>query len=484
MSLLSTLRLAGRSADRNRRLRIGYESNTPQQRRWIEMRGRRILWRGPNQVGKSRALAKKMIHFVRATGPYVDRAPGPKKILVMSFSKEQMEPLHEKIWELLPKDEIGPGVEFEPGFGFRGKPPRIKFTSGPGKGSVIIFATYKQGSRRAAGGTFDIVILDEPVEERIWGEIQPRVLHGDPGEIWVTFTPTPDSPPLEYLRRLVEAGSVVEMPTMALSVDLMTLEDGRALLTQEQIDDFTGSLLELEKDMRLRGGWEIISGERVLDNWGPHCVGTWRGITGVVPPGSVLAVGMDHGAGSGKQASALVAIADQHGTRPRVWLLAEHVSEGFTTPDMDAAAVLDMISSVGLSYDDIDVWVGDRASGMNKYDVRKTNKDIRHQMARILKRDSKDLKFIDVPHKFDGSVASGIRTLNAMMGRRDDLVSSGDRLGTPHFLVSSACPRFAAAAAKWRGSPKDNLKDILDAVRYPVEKVVKAQVMSFQVNYS
>lgn len=484
MSLLSTLRLASRSADRNRRLRIEYESNTRQQRRWIEMKGRRILWRAPNQVGKSRALAKKMIHFVRASGPYRDRTPGPKKILVMSFSKEQMEPLHEKIWELLPKDEIGPGVEFEPGFGFRGKPPRIKFTSGPGRGSVIIFATYKQGSRRAAGGTFDVVVLDEPVEERIWGEIQPRVLHGDPGEIWITFTPTPDSPPLEYLRKMVEAGSVVEMPTMALSVDVMTLEDGRALLTQTQIDDFVASLLEVEKDMRLRGGWEIVSTERALDNWGPHCVGTWRSITGVVPPGAVLAVGMDHGAGTGKQAAALVAITEQHSTAPRVWLLAEHVSEGYTTPDMDAAAILDMIASVGLSYEDIDVWVGDRASGTNKHDVRKTNRDIRHQMARILKRRSDLLKFIETPHKFDGSIVSGVRTLNAMMGRRNDLIHAGDKLGAAHFQASSSCHHFAAAAAKWKWNPKDREKDILDAVRYPVEKVVKAQVMSFQINYS
>lgn len=473
MSLLSTLRLASRSADRGRRVPIEYSSCTLPQRRFIQARGKRLLWRGGNQLGKSYALASKLIHFVRRTGPYADRTPGPVKVLVMSFSKEQMEPLHEKIWALLPKDEIGAEVEYQPGFGFRGKPPRIPFTSGEGAGSVIVFATYKQGSRRAAGGTFDVVALDEPVEERIWGEIQPRVLHGDPGEIWITFTPTPDSPDLGYLRSMVEKGDVMEV-VAELTLENVTLESGRQLLTQSQIDNYSASLLEVEKDMRLRGGWDIVTTDRALDNWGPHCLG----LSGP-PVGAHLAVGIDHGAGSGKQAAAVVAVHDPQGLNPRVWLLAESVADGFTTPEMDAQAVLAMLSGLGLSYDDVDLWVGDRASGMNKYDVRKSNGDLRRQMARILNRPSQVLKFIEVPHKFDGSVSSGIRTMNAIMGRRDP------QLGIGHFQVSPMCPKFIAAAGKWNWQKKAMEKDIIDAVRYPIERIIKPdQRFSFKVNYS
>ena len=442
------------------------------------MSGSRLLWRAANQVGKSRGLAKKLIHFIRRTGPYADRRPGPVKVMVMSFSREQMVPLHEKLWELLPKDEIGEGVQFEPGFGFRGKPPRILFTSGEAKGSVLIFATYKQGSRRAAGGTFDVVALDEPVEERIWGEIQPRVLHGDPGEIWITFTPTPDSPPLDYLRKMVEDGKVTEMVT-ELTVANVTLTDGRTLLTQEQIDEFSGGLLEVEKDMRLRGGWEIVTTERALDNWGPHNVGHSR-----PPEGATVAVGIDHGSGSGKQAAAVVAISNANGMEPRVWLLGESVAGGFTTPDMDAQAILDMLRRVGLGYDNVDVWVGDRPSGMNKFDVRKSNADLQRQMARLIGRPFESTKRIDVPQKWDGSVVSGFRLLNAMMGRRDDGAIPGDKLGGGHFQVAGACPKFVAAAMKWKWQKAAPEKDILDAVRYPIEKVVKAgQWFSFKANY-
>lgn len=473
------LQLTSQSASRGRTRRAEDEPCTLPQRAWLNLRGPRLLWRAANQVGKSRGLAKKILHFIRRTGPYADRPRRPVKILVMSFSKEQMEPLHEKLWQLLPRDEIGPGVEFEPGFGFRGKPPRIRFTSGPGAGSLIVFATYKQGSRRAAGGTFDIVALDEPVEERIWGEVQPRVLHGNPGEVWVTFTPTPDSPPLDYLRELVKTGQVVELHT-ELSLRNVTLETGKPLLSQRQIDEYIGSLLAVEKDMRVRGGWDIVTTERALDNWGPHCVGIHA-----PPHGAYVAVGIDHGAGSGKQAAGVVVIDGAHGLHPRAWVLNEHVAEGFTTPEQDARAIVAMLSSVGLNYDDVDLWIGDRASGMNKFDIRKTNQDLRRYLAQVLGRDSRTLKWIETPRKWDGSVMYGFRLMNAMMGRRTDPQGQPDAGALPHFIVHPRCAKFAAAAAKWNWRPKDPAKDVLDCVRYPVERVVQPQQwFSFKANYA
>jgi hypothetical protein len=457
--------LVSASAQRGRDRRVEYEACTRAQRRWLEMRGKCIVWRAGNQLGKSRGLAKKIIYFIRRQGIYADRRPGPVKVLVISVSKEQMEPLCAKLWELLPKDEIAPDVEFIPGFGFRGKPPRITFVAGEGKGSMIQFATYSQGSRRVAGGTYDVVACDEPLPERVFGEVQPRVLHGVPGEIWITFTPTPDSPPLDYLRDKVKKGEVVELNTH-LTLDNVTLvnEDGsagRPLLTQAQIDEYAGSLLELEKDMRLRGGWDIIVKDRILTNWSPACVGPLR-----VPKGIKLAVGIDHGAGAGKQAAALVAIDQRDGYAPKVWLLEEYVADGYTTPEQDAEAILAMLARRGWGYDAVDYWLGDRASGMNRYDIRKSNRDLQKQFARLLGRRTDEIARIEVPYKFTGSVGYGCRVMNAIMGRRDEQQLS-------HFRVDPKCVHFANAVTKWKGSTKDPLKDIIDAVRYPVEKIVR-----------
>ena len=84
---------------------------TPPQAEWVALGspedlhadGRPLLWLGANQIGKSYAQAAKLLHFIRATGPYHDRKPGPVSVVVVSISKEQIEPLMAKIWELLPK---------------------------------------------------------------------------------------------------------------------------------------------------------------------------------------------------------------------------------------------------------------------------------------------------------------------------------------------------------------------------------------------
>lgn len=458
------LALVKRSGRKNQEHRLEYERPTGPQLVWEHMRGRSIVWRAANQVGKSRGTVRKALNFIRRAGAYQDRRPGPVKVLVVSVSREQMIPLHEKFWELLPKDEIAADVDFTPGFGFRGKPPRVEFVRGPGKGSLIQFATYKQGSQRTAGGTYDVVVCDEPLPERMYGEIQPRVLHGDPGEIWISMTVTPDAPPQDYLRKKVEKGEVGELHT-ELSLDAVTLADGSgSLLTQAQIDVYVKDLLDVEKEMRAKGGWEPVYGDRFLQSWGPACLSAGR----VHPPrGAVLAVGIDHGAGIGKQAATLLAIDQPGEGTPRVWVLEETVSEGYTAPEHDADAILAMLSRRGFTYDDVDWWVGDRATGLNKWDVRKSNKALVRAFSGRLRRPTEQLKLIWVPYKWSGSVSYGFRLVNAIMSRRDDS-------GRSHWIVDSqACPKFAEAAQLWRGSPNDKRKDILDSARYPVEKLVK-----------
>lgn len=441
-----------------------YEEYTPPQRSWVAMRpdatkSPAILWRAANRVGKTRGQTKKLVHFIRRTGPYAGRRPGPVRVLVISISKDQMVALHEMIWTLLPKDEIDPLTEFTPGYGFRGKPPRVSFVAGPGRGSIITFATYAQGSKRIAGFNFDVVLLDEPPPERMWGEVLGRVAHGSPGEVWISFTSTPDSPDLTYLREKVEKGEVREMVTR-LTEASVTLEGGRALLTQKRIDMLAAGWLELERDMRLNGGWEVIVTERVLTNFASSHI---RPVTPRV--GALLAVGVDQGAGAGKQASALISVDQAEGLAPYIDILEESVADGYTTPEADARAVLAMLERRGLHYDDVDVWVGDRASGVNRFDVRKSNRELLLQLARLLGREPSSMKRIETPRKWGGSVTYGFRLMNAAMGRTDPL-------GQPHFRVDARCVKFADAARRWRGAPKDVLKDILDAARYPMERVV------------
>ena len=204
-----TLDIALASARRKQSRLIDTVRLTKPQRLFVSDPSPQVLWRDGNQIGKSFALAYDIIHRCRGTHPYVKVRRPPINVLVISVSHEQMVPLHEKLWDLAPKSEIDPDAYFTPGRGISGKPPRLVFHNGPGAGSVIHFATYKQGSTRIAGGTYDLVICDEPPVESLYGEVKPRLLRKR-GMLKIAMTPTPDMPDQTWLREIVEADGIVE----------------------------------------------------------------------------------------------------------------------------------------------------------------------------------------------------------------------------------------------------------------------------------
>ena len=183
---------------RNDKRRLDYLRLTKCQESFLSDDAPIAIWRDGNQIGKSTALAYDLIERCRGTHPFIKTHRPPIRALVISVSLEQMAPLMEKIWQLTPKDEIDERCGYDPGRGITGKPPRLVFTEGPGKGSTISFATYRQGATRIAGGTYHIVICDEPPPEEMFGEVMPRVMK-ERGLIRVGLTPTPDMPEQGWL---------------------------------------------------------------------------------------------------------------------------------------------------------------------------------------------------------------------------------------------------------------------------------------------
>lgn len=445
-----------------------YYSPTKPQLAFLEDPRPIVLWRDGNQLGKTTAVIADLIHRCRGTHPWQRTRRPPINALVISVSHEQMGQaggFHEKLWTLLPKDEIDLRNEYDPGRGIRGKPPRIVFTSGPGKGSVIGFATYEQGAKRVAGGTVHVVVLDEPPTESMYTEVMPRLLkHG--GQLRISMTPTLDMPDVRWLRRLVE-GTENERPSVyehnfgLREENCWPANKAFPWLTQRRIDDWAMTLPAVQRRMRLEGAWEPVLTGAYLSN---YCDDNERWFR--PPKGAYLVGGIDHGATKRKQAFMLAAFADRHGAQPRAWFWREHTSDGYTTPEMDAENILKTLKSVGLTYWDIDEWVGDRSTGENKYLVGKSNKELRLQFARLLGVDVDKTKYIYTPTKFDGSVDQGLHMLNAMFGRRD-----AD--GRPHAVVHPSCKRFREFCRRFIGDRRDPLKDIGDAGRYAAERAVR-----------
>jgi phage terminase large subunit-like protein len=425
---------------------------------------RLTLWRDGNRLGKSFAAAWEIVHRCRGTHPYLRTHRAPIKVLCVSYSLEQMEPLMGALWSLLPKREIDPRNGYDPGRGITGKPPRIQFTSGPGKGSVITFATYKAGSQKVAGGAYHFIVCDEPPTEAMYGELKPRVLTTR-GTFRLFFTPTPDSPNLKWLRELVDNETVAEHNFGLNEANTWQRGAPQPLLRQAEIDSEVATWLAVEREMRLNGAWEPVVTGRWLTQFGDDNVQPF-GVGDDALRNAFLIVGVDHGSQAGKQAAMLLAIQDRDTPNARVWWIDEVVSDGFTNPEQDAGAVLSMLRRRGLQYDDVDEWVGDRPTGDSRYLSSKTNKDLRIQLALQLGRRFEQLETIHHPQKWAGSVTHGLRVLNGLFG---SYVSDG----VPRGIVHPRCVQFKAFCERFQGDSRDPLKDVGDAGRYPVERAVK-----------
>jgi phage terminase large subunit-like protein len=423
------------------------------------------LLRGGNQLGKTLAGHYDLLHTARGTHPFRKTPPPPLNLMVLSESWEQMGQaggFMEKLWALTPKDEIDPKIRFDPGRGISGKPPRIVFTSGPGKGTVITFATYRQGAARLAGSTVHGVWLDEPPDSTVYEEVVPRLLrHG--GLLRIMFTPVLDMPDMAWLRQLVASGQVSEHNPRLCEASCWPRGAPVPWLPQRKIDTFAALLPASIRAMRVEGAWDPVYTDRYLTAWDPE-----RHLTvDAPPPGAYLCVGLDHGALSGKQRAALVAIWGRDTIEPVVWVVDEVAPEGITSPADDARAILEMLSRRGLTWRDIDLWIGDRLIGDSRYLVRKSNAMVRRQLAYQAKVPLPDWPHMATPAKWAGSVESGLDLINGLMATH-----SGT---SPHFRVHPRCAEFTAFCEKFNGNSRDPLKDIGDAVRYPVERAIIAR---------
>lgn len=424
-----------------------------------------LLWRGGNQLGKSHSLAFDIVHSARGTHPYRTVPKGPTKWLVLSESWTQMDPLCEKIWAMLPKNEIDPRIRYERGGGFRGfKEPRIVFTSGPGAGSVIVFATYAQGSGRIAGGSFHGAFLDEPCPESVLGEVLPRISRYH-GTLRITMTPTPECPPQQYMREYVEKGIFRELQT-SLNAKNITVLGGLVEApwkSQAQLEQDLAAYLDVERGMREHGDWDPVVAGRWLSAFSEDLV------TRNEPTGRHwVAIGIDHGARAGRQACQLVTCSEDG---EEVWFLDEVHSDGTTSTAEDARAILDMLDRhpwIG-GWTGVDYWMGDRSTGGDFYGNSKSNSDLLAAFAKLLKIPQYDLRAkglrLETPYKRKGSVFRGLRMMNGLFKEKQA-------------RISPRCKRLLESIKGWDGKVDDDKKDAIDAARYAMEKLVDKNVLN------
>lgn len=417
--------------------------------------------RAANQIGKTTCVVADMLHEIRGTSPYRPRRfRGPVNVVLVSESIEQMSApggILAKLWEMLPVDEVDRRVSFVPGEGIRGvKIPVIRFTSGPGAGSVIALRTYRQDPQTLAGMTIHHVYADEPLPERVYGELAPRLLrHG--GTMTVSFTPTLSMPDQAWLRKLVEQGVFSEHHATMIPENATPEGYAVPFLTQEKIDEAKSRWPSVEHALRLDAAWETVVAGRWLTAFSESSVR--RIDLAEVDRDAWIVVGIDHGLVVGKQAAVLVAVGARHTDRPRVWILGEYVPETMATPADDAAGILAMLRARGLRYQDVDEWVGDRSTGDGRHMKSKTNAELKtHLWAQAGVRHGDEAgKIIVTPQKWAGSVHAGLGLINAA-------------LAEARCWVDLRCVKVADSMRRFAGDSRDPVKDVLDAARYAIER--------------
>lgn len=445
-----------------------YTRWTPWQKRFRMDRARKRLVRAANQVGKTWVIVHEIIDLVRGTDPYRERPwAGPINIILISKSLEQLSQdggILEKLWEVLPKDEIDPCVRFVRGKGLRGlKYPAIPFVRGPGAGSVIRIRTYEQDPQSLSGSTVHAVYADEPVPQAIYDELWPRVL-SQRGWFTVTFTPTLDMPDQRWLRKLAEGGDFSEHHVPMTPEAAWAEGYVESFLPQDAIDEFARGLPEVTRPLRIGASWEAVATDRWLSAFDHRHV---REISTAEIAGAWLGVGIDHGLVPGKQRAVLLALLNRKDPQNlRAYYLDEVALPDVTTPAIDAKHILEMLARRGLSYRHVDEWVGDRDTGEGRQLKAKNNQELRIQLLFQSGISTKDdaAQLIHTPQKGDGSVVAGLHLMNAMLAEE-------------RMFIDPRCTEFIQAVKVFKGDTRDPMKDVLDAGRYILERGVVSRDM-------
>ncbi len=429
---------------------LAYFRPTPPQLAFMQDSSQIKLLLGGNQVGKTLCAVAELVHRCLCTHPYLPTDPSPITSFLITHSHQQSVTIQQKLWDMLPKDQLHPDVQFVPGRGFRGIHPVVRFANG----SLIAIKTANQGLGLASA-TVSYVAIDEPVDARTWGELAARVLRGGAGgrQGTIGITMTPVGQDVSYLRELVEAGQI-SCHKAPLTVKDTTPLGCAPIVSQHQIDRITATYLPIDRDARISGSWDIgvIEG-RVFDCFEDSMI---SGLP--CPPAQyTFCVGIDHGAQPNTQVAILAAVNMADPASPKVYVLDEYLS-GQAPPEHHFRAICAMLARHDLGPEQVR-WTGDTAYGNNK-SGRMSNALIRRAAENILQYPPGNLPFrIRTANKPAFSVYHGAAQIHSIMARRS-------------FWIRPNCAKTIESIKKWTMKPKqyqrsrDKYGHCIDALRY------------------
>lgn len=419
------------------------------------------LFRAGNQIGKTIVGAALTIEACLRGGHGFEA-------WVVCTSWSQSVAIMGKVWSLVPKSQVK-GARYRSKDGFGKDNPVLEFRNG----AVIRFRTTGQGPEAFAGATIHWAWIDEPTGEAIYRELQKRV-RKHRGRIIITLTPV--NLPCEWLRKLVEKGTVREVHarldadalTFVGSGRRMTLADGTPMdddwIATERFntpDSYVPVVIDGEWDTRVEGVF--------FTNFNPAVH------RGPVPRWSssvrrYFSVGIDYAAADREfgQVAILVEVGEKaniKGIRKTgdyvVYVHDEVFMSGASSLEEFADRIVDMLSRNGLRWESLRKVYGDLPT-RSRFEV-KSNILLQRQIARVLQRPYAAVK-PEIWGAKEGRrdttvVDNGLRWLYALIAQR-------------RFLISPKCIELQKCFEQWDRSNDHPRKDGIDALRYALRDAI------------
>ena len=419
---------------------------------------RKLLRCGNQAYGKTTAGLAELIWRCLGQHPFQPVPKAPIEAWIICASWSQSLAIQKKLWELVPMTVVRPGSRYDDVNGFGAHSPCLRFANG----SIIRVKTTQQNALDLAGATIDIAMFDEPPKSsRLYGEIVKRVMARN-GIVMLTLTPI--NAPVDWLRAECERGTITDLhfrlePQYLIpegAIEPHRLRDG-TICDAAWIARIRAETMGHEDPIVNDGEWETRVEGRVFRAFRDG--GQTPHVHTMAPKHDVkLTLGIDHGAGAGREVGILTAV-DEVGDDPAVYVLDEYVSSGETTAREDARALIAMLRRHGFVWSDLDHCYGDKP--YDKATGSKGNYDIEDALARELglpNRESLKPRIWSAKRgaRIDprGDKARGVSWLHRRM------VEAG------RFGVHPRCKRLIESLNKWDYTDASEWKDAIDGLRY------------------
>lgn len=429
---------------------------TPPQERFHRANGQITLLSGGNQCGKTTAAVCELIWRCTGTHPHKKTDPPPISCFLVTHSHQQSVTIQRKLWEMLPKSELHPDVEFNPTRGFVGINPVVRFANG----SMIEIKTAKQGLGLASS-TLSYCLVDEPISKRVFGEILGRVVRGGAGgrsgQIGITMTPVGED--VSYLKKMIDEGKI-ECMYAPLTVKDTTPRGLRPVLSQAQIDEVSSKYLPIDREARISGSFSVgVPEGRVFDNFQPSMISSEP-----CPPAGLykFAIGIDHGTQPNTQCAVLSAVDISDPENPKIWVLAEYISGGAVPPETHARGILEMLQNQGIDPKRC-IWTGDNVhySQRGNKGNKMSNAVLMRAFERVLGLATRELPWrIATAHKPKFSVYYSAGRIHALMSQPDG------------FHIRPECSTLIESIQRWTMKSHQSRRSedphghIIDSLRY------------------